>query len=259
MWMQVLRAAGLPVIGEAFPSPWGESLREANPLGFYESQLAAGVYHATNPHPQTGAYLFPEATRQHVVKVFVPGLVRTDVAFLDAVIATVRPWREVAASGAQLRAIAPEGSPGHLPEEVSAPLWWWAETFALVRDIATRRYAAHVVSYERVVQDPEREVGAVIAWLGCGEVAPAVAAVEPSLRRSVAGSSSAGELSDEEIEVLDALYDRLHEGRPLDGAFVQRLNALDVALRPRLLAARERARMSLVSRWSFEGEVRSVR
>ena len=60
MWMQVMVAAGLPVIGEKFPRDWGEVFREANPGGFYESELMTGIYWETNPHPQTGAYLFPE-------------------------------------------------------------------------------------------------------------------------------------------------------------------------------------------------------
>ena len=81
MWMQVLAAAGFPTLGEAFPRDWGRTIREANPEGFFESPLRNGIYYATNPSPRTGAYLAPEATRRTVVKVFVPGLVKTvDVA-----------------------------------------------------------------------------------------------------------------------------------------------------------------------------------
>src|SRR5688500_18403904 len=94
MWMQILRAAGFPTLGEAFPRDWARTIRQANPEGFYESPLRTGIYYATNPNPRTGAYLFPQSTRRTAVKVFVPGLVRSDMAFVDRVIATMRNPRE---------------------------------------------------------------------------------------------------------------------------------------------------------------------
>ncbi|MBA3545934.1 MAG: hypothetical protein H0T76_05600 [Nannocystis sp.] len=93
MWMHVLVAAGIPYIGERFPAGWGELLRDANPDGFFESELMIGINYRTNPHPLTGAYLAPHQTRDHAVKIFIPGLIRSDVAFLDRCIATVRGWR----------------------------------------------------------------------------------------------------------------------------------------------------------------------
>ena len=61
MWMQVLQAAGLPILGKAFPRNWGTGpLRDANPDGFYETLLRNGIYYATNPHPRTGKYFLPE-------------------------------------------------------------------------------------------------------------------------------------------------------------------------------------------------------
>src|SRR5688572_15197157 len=106
MWMQALIAAGLPAIGDRFPAGWGDRLKAANPNGFFESELLAGINFQTNPHPLTGAYLRPEATRRHAVKVFVPGLVRTDVAFIDRCIATVRAWPAYVVSARRLRAMA---------------------------------------------------------------------------------------------------------------------------------------------------------
>ena len=98
MWMQILVAAGYPWIGEVFPARWSESIGAANPRGFFESPLRKGIYWATNPDPQTGRFLFPQATRRHLVKVFIPGLVRTDYAYLDRVVATMRPSRAKARS-----------------------------------------------------------------------------------------------------------------------------------------------------------------
>ena len=94
MWMQILTAAGLPAVGEAFPKSWGDGpLREANPRGFFESTLRDGIAWHTNPDPRTGFYLHPDAARGHCVKVFLPGLARTDLAFVEGALLTVRDWR----------------------------------------------------------------------------------------------------------------------------------------------------------------------
>ena len=62
MWMQLLTAAGFPPIGDAFPRNWETTLKDANPGGFWESELRRGIYYETNPDPKTGTYLFPEQT-----------------------------------------------------------------------------------------------------------------------------------------------------------------------------------------------------
>jgi hypothetical protein len=94
MWMQFLKAAGFPFIGDAFPRNWGKTIHDANPRGFWESELRRGIYYQTNSDPKSGTYLFPDQTRRNAVKVFIPGLIRSDVAFIDRVVATVRRWRQ---------------------------------------------------------------------------------------------------------------------------------------------------------------------
>src|SRR5690606_18256314 len=94
----ILKAAGYGVLGEAFPGQWESTIRDANREGFYESHLRRGIYYATNPHPQTGHYLRPDETERAVVKVFIPGLVRSDMAFIHTVVATMRHYREYASS-----------------------------------------------------------------------------------------------------------------------------------------------------------------
>ena len=252
MWMQILIAAGFPHIGEAFPEPWGESLKSANPRGFYESQLVSGIYYATNPHPETGAYLFPEQTRRHVCKVFIPGLVRTDIAFVDRVIATVRDWRAYCASLQRLHALAGADRERALFDVPLDPaVRWWMENFALVRDIATRRYAAHVTTYERLLADPENELASIIDWLGEGDLAAAIEAVDRRPTPSTAPTPDG--VSPRHERVFDELYDHLHTGRDLSPAFVSLLNRTDAELRPRLLAARETARAKVTAHLTAPG------
>src|SRR5262245_22161219 len=98
MWMQILIAAGFPHLGQAFPGIWERSIHDANPLGFFESRYRQGVYFATNPDPETGKFLLPGQINRHLVKIFIPGLIRTDYAFLGPVICTMRGWREYCSS-----------------------------------------------------------------------------------------------------------------------------------------------------------------
>lgn len=238
MWMQILAAAGLPVIGERVPKHWDEQLHAANPDGFYESELVAGIYFRTNPHPVSGVFLFPGQTERHAVKVFIPGLIRSDLAFLDRVIATVRGWRDFARSRERLRAL---GRPAAASEDAAPSLppglEWWAENFALVRDVATRRYPVHMLSYESLLADPERSVAEVLAWIGVGDAARASAVVH----RGGSGAAQAELPVDEsglepaQMQVMDELHDHIHRGVALSPAFVERLNRTDRELRPRLL------------------------
>jgi hypothetical protein len=236
MWMQILAAGGLNVIGERFPRHWEEHLSAANPDGFFESELVAGIYFRTNPHPVSGVFLFPEQTEHHAVKVFVPGLVRSDLAYIDRVIATVRSWRSFARSRERLRALVRNGA-GSSESASSLPpaLEWWSENFALIRDIATRRYPAHVLTYDSLLADPEAAITAVIEWLGVGDARLACTAVRGRSVATETGAVDASGLEPRHIEVLDSLYERIHRGQDLDQPLIERLNLTDRELRPQLI------------------------
>ncbi|MEO0322150.1 MAG: hypothetical protein AAF447_04290 [Myxococcota bacterium] len=251
MWMQVLKAAGLPVLGEAFSKDWGETIRDANPEGFYESPLRQGIYFRTNPHPRTGVYLFPRATRHHAVKVFVPGLVRSDVAFIDRVLGTMREWRAYHRSLQRLYAMEHRNRSALRGEELPPPchvppaIEWWSENYALLSDVLTRGHALHLVAYESTLAEPERTVPEAVAWLGVPELdaAAAVAAVRPDLRTQddtareappAAGDDPESAVPPEAAEVFDALYARVRDRQGLDGPFIDRLNATHELLQPRI-------------------------
>lgn len=256
MWMQILIAAGIPYFGEAFPRDWENTLKELNQEGFYESMLRAGIYYATNPHPKTGAYFFPEQVEGHCVKVFIPGLVRTDRAYIGRVVATVREWREFEASLHRLYATedaeraraAPDGDPTP-PERMPPALEWWAENFALVRDISIRRYPVHAQSYDGLLRDPERVIRDTIAWLGRGDPERALTAPKPerrNFRRPVSDSVEPAVAT-----VFDELYAAIDQRRELTQSFLLKLNETNERLGPQLEenqkrvvadAARRRAR-----------------
>ena len=242
MWMQILAAAGLPVIGERVPKHWSEPLNAANPDGFYESELVAGIYFRTNPHPVSGVFLFPDQTEQHAVKVFIPGLIRTDLAYIDRVIATVRGWRDFARSRERLRGLGRAGEAAEAAKvtPVLPPgLEWWAENFALIRDVATRRYPVHMLSYESLLADPERTIREVLAWLGVGDAVKASAVVHregsAATRDGAVAEVDETGLELAQLLVLDELHDHIHRGLALSSGFVERLNQVDRELRPRLL------------------------
>lgn len=243
MWMHVLIAAGLPYIGDRFPAGWGELLRDANPDGFFESELMVGINYRTNPHPRTGAYLAPEQTQDHAVKVFIQGLVRSDVAFIDRCVATVRGWREYAQSVRRVGLESPSAPPA---------LEWWTDNYALIRDLAIRGYPAHVVSYSSFLRDPERVATEVLDWIGTGDARRAAAVVRPQ-RRSVVKAAPAPDaelsagIAPRHLEVFDELHDFIDRERPLTGAFVSKLNSTNAALRPMILEHQARLQASTVT------------
>jgi len=255
MWMQILKAAGYPIVGEAFPRDWGDTIRAGNRLGFYESPLRRGIYYATNPDPISGEYLCPRATQRVGVKVFVPGLLRSDLRFVHKVIATLRPWREHRDSVERLyrmesqhreaqrsaRGLAP-ASP-RSPCMMSPALGWWSHNYALLRDAALRRYPMHLVSYGRVLERPRASLEAALAFLGAGDVARAAAQVHRDLRTQYAPRPPAAaeeELDPDTIVLFDELYARVHEGVRIDAAFFARLDRLHARLLPSIRADQAR-------------------
>lgn len=251
MWMKLLIEGGFPSIGSAFPKDWGSTIKDANPGGFYESDLREGVYHATNPDPKTGHYLFPEATRRHALKVFVPGLIRTDRAYIDKVVATVRPWREYVRSLDRLYTMEQEAKNAQRADEkrcvpppvyIPAALEWWTHNFSLISDVVTRRYPMFMVAYDAVIERPEATVGDVFEWLGEGDVARAVAQVQPQLRTQVSDrclevSAAESGLEPAVVEVFDELYETVLRKREIEQSFVDRLNATNELLEERIREA----------------------
>lgn len=245
MWMQVLIAAGFTPIGEAFPSVWEKSIRDANPRGFFESRFRNGVWWATNPDRETGHYLPPHNTRQHVVKVFTPGVVRTDLAYVDRVVATVRDWREYIVSVDRLfemeDAFVLEQEDGaervaqlqQRRRQFPAHIEWWLENYELVKDVSIRRYPMHMTSYAAMLDDPRFVLRRCLKWLGGGDLEAAVAAVDPALRTQHAGAAPLPEQDEDLFETFDAYYQQVHRGGSLPKALLEQMNATQAVVAER--------------------------
>lgn len=218
LWMQILAAAGFPVLGEG---PAGSHFRN-------------GIYYATNPNADTGEYLLPEQVEHHAVKVRIPGLVRTDRAYIGRVIAMVRDHREYVASTEALHAVEDVATQEAPKTRLPAWLTWWGENYALVRDIAMRRYAVHVETHGRLVSEPERVIREVFAWVGRGDADAAVERVRPEPRAF--DRPNVDGVPPEVAEVFDALYAAIETRAGLTAALIQRLNETHQALLPRILA-----------------------
>jgi hypothetical protein len=234
MWMQVFAAAGLPIVGEAFPRDWGaNTLKQANPDGFYESILREGIYHATNPHPKSGKYFTPADVTGWVVKVFIPGVVRSEGGYIEHVVANVRPWREYEASVNRLWKLEDESrEPGFpAPPRFPPALEWWVENFSLVRDMHRRRWSGLLQTYPQVLADPERFIARALKAIGRGDPAAAVAAVKPENRTQRAPTSDSVE--PEVAAAFDDLYGAVEEGR-IGETLVDKLEATHLMLLPRL-------------------------
>lgn len=238
MWMQVMAAAGFPILGDAFPRNWKTALKDANPDGFYESILRLGIYWRTNPHPQTGHYFLPEDVDGYAVKVFIPGVIRTERAYITRLFANMREWREYEGSIKRLYAMEDksrhENAPD-APEPVRFPpaYEWWMENFALVRDISLRKYPARLMSYDRVIRDPEREVRATLDFIGSGDVDKAVAAVKPE-NRTQNRVESDSDIPSDLVEVFDDLYHHIDQEKRVEKSLLDKLNATNKKLLPEL-------------------------
>ena len=238
MWMQVMTAAGVPVLGKAFPRNWAKSaLKDANPDGFYESILRNGIYYRTNPHPVTGDYFLPEHVKGYAVKVFVPGVVRSERAYIECLIANVREWREYEASINRLYSLEDEERKAKAPDKPAPyrfpPAYeWWMENFALVRDISLRRYPSQLQTYDQVLADPQAVMSRVLERLGVGDVEKAVAAVKPENRTQDKVESDTVE--PELARVFDDLYGAVATGEPIAGALLKTLNDTNQKLIKRL-------------------------
>lgn len=257
MWMQAFVAAGVPVIGNAFPKKWGEgALRDANPDGFYESIYRDGIFFGTNPHPESGTYLRADATADQVVKVFIPGIVRTELAFLGGVVANVRRWRDYEASVSRLWTLEDQQRQVDAPNEptpmrVPGALEWWAENFSLLRDHHQRGYPLLVQTYEQVLADPERYVHRALQAYAASsgrpcDIGAATAAVKPSSRTQHVDSSDGVE--PRFARVFDDFYDAIERGIVIDGALLRMLVETNRELYPRVTDIKvERARRMIGS------------
>jgi len=247
MWMQILKAAGFEIIGASFLGKWEESIKDANPRGFYESKFRNGVWYATNPDPKTGAFIPPKGSRKHVVKVFIPGLIRSDLAYLHRTMATVRHWREYTRSLKRLHDMEdvwlanagddPDTGESRLERarrfrsKLPPPIEWWFENYDLIRDVATRRYPFHAITYEKVLEHPRENISRIVEWMGGGDVDAAVASIEPKLRTQRRAPQIEDDadiipdgLDEESLSVFEEYYRSIHEDGKLASALVERMN-----------------------------------
>lgn len=244
MWMQVFAAAGFAPLGPAFPAGWGERLREANPAGFFESHFRTGVHAGTNPHPKTGKFYSVDELRGRAVKVFVPGVLKTDTTYIDHLVANIREWREYCGSLQRMYAMEEAArEPGSEPlPHLPAALEWWSENYALIRDVQMRRYPARLYSYDHVVREPQVCVRDVLAWMGSGDVEAALGAVKPKHRTQRAGERG-GELAldtkhvdADDIATFDALYEAVDSRAGFSAGLIADMRATDKRLQPKIVA-----------------------
>lgn len=265
MWMQVLRAARVRTIGAAFAEVWKETIEGANKRGFFESRYRRGIYYATNPHPETGVWLHPKETRLVGVKVFIPGVIRSDVAYLSRVVASVRPFRQYAASLNRLYEMERKGHEVRGTRALLSPhldpvLEWWLENFLLVRDLTTRRYPARLVSYESMIESPEKICQEIFSWIGLGDAEAAAAAVHPEDRTQTSEDVLPGSHPCEEI--FDEYHHRIKQGRTFDRKFLEAMNDTHAKLLPEVedgldrLAEATKERRARIEGWKKERQAR---
>lgn len=234
LWMQILKAAKFPIIGEPFLGHWKESIHLANVGGFYESKLRYGINHSNNPDVQTGQYLHPRTVVHHGVKIFVPGLIKTELTFLHRIIATIRPWREYCHSIRRLQEMEanhwlslPDISE-KMPQQVKVilkqstihpSLVWWRDNVALLADSRSRGYPIRLIPYEVLLNQSEEILPEVLDWLQTGikqdlfskehtsiDIESAIQRVQPGLQTQQSTPVSDSPLTTHQEFLFDELY-----------------------------------------------------
>lgn len=214
MWMQILRAAGHPVVGEALPRHW-ESLSAANPRGFFESSLRLGINFTTEADPIADVRLEPAETRRTAVKVFHSGVPRTERRWIDRMLVTVRDWRGYCRSVLRMEALERASAPASTRAQprFDPAAEWLLENLLTLQDADERGYPSRFIARDAVLDDPATTVRAALEWLG-GEhdAEAAVAAVQPALATREAVSPAW--VAPGDAEIYDSFYTAVREGTP---------------------------------------------
>lgn len=238
--MQILERSGFQILGEKFPSEWGKSIVDANPNGFYESTLRFGINWTSNP--AKGHYFHPDTYRNHAIKVFMSGIVKTDAAHIHKVVVTVRHWAEYGKSLRRLYSLEKEFAEtleGKEKEELQAALKaarvgvpeaedeWFLENFDFLRDYNLRRYECQLTAYDDLIEDPEKTLGRILPWLGFGKVEVAVGAIDEALRNR---KITRPQVQHEHAEIYEEFYQALAKAS-IPGTLVAKLNETATAVR----------------------------
>lgn len=246
MWMQMLVAAGFPHIGEEFPGVWKDSIGAANPKGFYESRFRQGVFFATNPNPKTGEYLHSNNCTRHAVKIFIPGLIRSELAYLNKVVGTMRHWGSYCRSLAKLYADEDayyEKNPRSgqsekfrqaqlkQRERVPSQVEWFMENYELVRDFSVRRYSFNLLTYERLLENPGAALDKVLPWLGGGDMDAALNIIDAKLHRNPIEAADDAGLSAKHIQVFNDFHGEIHTTSSISQPLMNGLNETFLALK----------------------------
>ena len=198
----------------------------------------------------------PHKTEKDIVKVFVPGLIQTDYAFIHRVVGTIRPWNEFSSSMERLLEMEFNS---HLSEDnsdlnsdllvrvrsiINRPSlhWahiWWTDNFDLIHDALLKKYPINIVSYGRLLREPDVLIPSILNW--CHSPLPsdinlykrklsidmekAIATVDTSLQTQASPQIDDHDLPVEIINVFDNFYDCFnHNNSEISPSIVKDLN-----------------------------------
>jgi hypothetical protein len=238
MWMQILKTAGLEIIGEKFPKNWESTLSKANPQGFYESSLLQGINFMTNPDPNTGEKIDPVIHRNFAVKVFSFGLRSTDRSYLGRTLFSLRDWRGFSESLERMSNLSPNsGIPNQLELDstIFHPAWWFCEVYDTLLDSAQRNYNILWTTFESAINSPSKAIERVCGRLQIEvDLGTCAAVINKRLVNSVPNSENL-DLPNNWIKAFDDLYNCIHQSCPINAALYNELRAVRLQIADRFL------------------------
>ena len=125
-------------------------------------------------------------------------------------------------------------------------LEWWRENYDLIRNFATRRFAFNLVSYQKLLSNPDEIITPVIEWctkdsiqLERLNIDKAIAVVKPKLNTQKETMIEDSPLTPEQEATFEELHDYFYRQEPLKGSFIEKLNELDLVLSPQIRSKRK--------------------
>jgi len=227
LMMQMLDKAGFITIGEKFPEAWDKKMYGKNKEGFFESKfIDQGVNNSTSP------FTHRDDTELSAVKVFTPGLLKTDFHYITKVIVMVRDWREQVESLKKLYKVSSDGV-NKYPDGYE----YFFAYKNFLDDFLKRGYETCIIDYNDLLQNPEENCERLKSFFGVGRWDLAKNQVKDKLNTVKDKVAKSGnhklnpDVEDSFAEMLDKLYNAIKSGT-IDEPMQEQILAWAQSLKP---------------------------
>lgn len=226
--MAMANEAGFNIVGDKYPLDWEDKRTEKgdgqnqSDIGFWEDMniVDAGANNTNITVP-------PDALKQHFTKIFTVGLPKTDFAYIDKMILTVRePWSHLQ-SWRKLFIFNVKDSEGVDIDDLRYPYGteYVFKYNLFVQDYLKRKYPTLIVDFDDMLANPHKNCQTIKQFVGCGRWDLGQQLIDSSRNRNKLAPrpDKKFEFAPGFFDFIEHLYGRLKDGN-LDEALVKDLS-----------------------------------